>query len=436
MSCTNVGSANPDIAGLGVILSFTIQAGFSFGLSLWSVVLRPPNRSRRRSVTVEQANQPESMSTALTCVRALSNFTEVFNPITLLSALISKDSSNLQPAQISDLKLKSDLIDQVLKTISDIQTLNGISLLIGAITQNETMNLYHYHIVYDTVNLTGVSMAASLAIVFKKPNAFAIRIPSIFVFLSLYLAFVILFGLKLQLWDDDVTGRCYRVDGISTRDAAHPYVDTIYLAITALYLFASLTACFGSSIAGLQKFIQALRNLVESDPRLRSWIRELKLLDLYLHAPSPNPFSKDGLLSLVQTGNTAAQLLDFLPDPSVTVLTVALVQYPVHVYTLFTLRKSNEPYLFGDSEDQWGLGQVVALVLVASTLLVCLQAIIEYVFRKWERQHLEASGDKEAWLSLFRVFLFDQEEEQGLSVSKEHSHLCGNCALPANTKHQ
>lgn len=31
----------------------------------------------------------------------------------------------------------------------------GISLLIGALAQRNTLSMYHYHIIYDTVNFTG-----------------------------------------------------------------------------------------------------------------------------------------------------------------------------------------------------------------------------------------------------------------------------------------
>ena len=31
----------------------------------------------------------------------------------------------------------------------------GLSLLIGAMVQSRSLNLYHYHIIYDIVNLTG-----------------------------------------------------------------------------------------------------------------------------------------------------------------------------------------------------------------------------------------------------------------------------------------
>lgn len=35
------------------------------------------------------------------------------------------------------------------------EVLGGISLLIGAMAQHHTLNLYHYRIIFDLVNLTG-----------------------------------------------------------------------------------------------------------------------------------------------------------------------------------------------------------------------------------------------------------------------------------------
>ncbi len=58
------------------------------------------------------------------------------------------------------------------------------------------------------------------------------------------------------------------------------------------------------------------------------------------------------------------------------IIAFAVVQYPVHSYMLYALRDANDPYLSGDLEDEWGFGQVVALIMVASVLLQCIQAII------------------------------------------------------------
>lgn len=226
-------------------------------------------------------------------------------------------------------------------------------------------------------------MAAALVVVLKKPNAIALRVGLMLVFLSLYFAFIILFGLKLQLWDGSIAGHCYNAGRISAQDAAHPYVDNIYLAITALYLFASLAASLQAARVGLQKFIRDLRDPLIPGHRSPSWVRGLNALDLWLYFASPAMFSEPSLLSQVKDGTLLPQLWHSRPDASsqvddasVNVLTIGLIQYPVHVYMLFALRNSNESSLSGDSENQWGFGQVVAVVLVVSVLLECFRAIV------------------------------------------------------------
>jgi hypothetical protein len=56
------------------------------------------------------------------------------------------------------------------------------------------------------------------------------------------------------------------------------------------------------------------------------------------------------------------------------VVFVALLQYPLHFYMVIALQVSNEEYLQGESEDLWGFGQVVALVLVIPVLKECVKA--------------------------------------------------------------
>ncbi|KAI1111679.1 hypothetical protein F5Y14DRAFT_303873 [Nemania sp. NC0429] len=452
MTCNDVGSSNPDVAGLGVILSFTIQAGLSFGLSLWSVILQLRKSSGSESPTaVAQPDQPRDLhavlararprhryvQAVLNCVKLIRDYARdrpflVFRPFIVLSSGLPR----LRQDGIRDAKLKIDLIDGVLKTISDIQTLNGISLLIGALTQRRTLSLYHYHVVFDTVNFTGVSMAAALVIVLRKPNAIAWRVSLIFVFLALYFAFVIIFGLQLQSWDDSIAGHCYNAGRISAADAAHPYVDNIYLAITALYLFASLAASLQVARVGMQKFIRDSRDSLAPGQRSPGWIRGLNALDLWLYFASPAMFSDPDFISQLSEGKLPSQLLHSRPDASsqaddasINILAIGLIQYPVHVYTLFALRNSNESYLSGDSENQWGFGQVVALVLVVSVVLECFRAITHYALLRWKRRHPAASGYKRTVLSLLWTLLLDQEGEQ------ESRRPQRRRSLPANMKY-
>lgn len=66
------------------------------------------------------------------------------------------------------------------------------------------------------------------------------------------------------------------------------------------------------------------------------------------------------------------------------VLMLAMLQYPLHIYMIFALRAGNEHLLNGDSENYWGFGQVVALVLLASSVIQGFRAILgRYSYLLW-----------------------------------------------------
>ncbi|KAK9424449.1 hypothetical protein SUNI508_13596 [Seiridium unicorne] len=237
-----------------------------------------------------------------------------------LSGFSLAGHSYLKPEDIRHINLQIDMIDHVLKVIGDTQLLNGISLLIGAFAQHETLEFYHFHMV--------VSVAIAMSIVFKEPRAVLHRGMLLFIFMALYIGFVVLFGLKLRSWDDNDPGRCYRSDRISGKDATHPYVDTVYLAITALWLF------------------------IRSDP-----------ISVYL----------------------------------------------IQVYH----KTSNEAYLSGGSENEWGFGQVVALTLVASTFLECVRGTIRYNILKNERDDSKEGIFWKRFLRFLQIPEPDADEEAG-----------------------
>ncbi|KAK9770046.1 putative ABC transmembrane type-1 domain-containing protein [Seiridium cardinale] len=145
------------------------------------------------------------------------------------------------------------MIDHVLKVICDTGVLNatlfgdspsvvpstkfltpGISLLIGAFAQHETLELYHFHIVYDTVNFTGVSVAIAMAIVFKEPRAVLHRGMLLSIFMALYIGFIVLFGVKLQSWDDDTQGAAIEVMRYPEK-IQHIHIPTIFISQSPLF---------------------------------------------------------------------------------------------------------------------------------------------------------------------------------------------------------
>ena len=139
------------------------------------------------------------------------------------------------------------------------------------------------------------------------------RYCSIAIFLLLYLAFVIIFGIRLNNWDDATPGQCYSTSRIAIPDGLHPVGDQIYLGITSLYCFLLLM------IAAVQS-----RMLGERD------------------------------------------------EAQKTVTIMGSLQFVLHVYTAIALRISNQSLLDNPSlEEQWGFGQILAVVMLGATVVQC-----------------------------------------------------------------
>lgn len=138
-------------------------------------------------------------------------------------------------------------------------------------------------------------------------------------FSVLYLSFSIIFGISLTTWNDEIPGRCYNTRLIANPADSHPYVDRIYLGITCWYCLSILGVCVSAST----KIIYERQ----------------------------------------------ATYYEFL------VVHYALIQYPLHLYMVVAMRASNEGKVGNNSENEWGFGQVVALVLASNTVLECIHGI-------------------------------------------------------------
>ncbi|KAK0737787.1 hypothetical protein B0T18DRAFT_234491 [Schizothecium vesticola] len=208
--CISVGEANPDIAGLGIVIALAVQGGISVILSLWLLF-----------------NDPQMIRGIL---------------IKLAGKFLSPRKNDRRHATI---KAAKDLI----RGICDSQIFAGMSLLIAAVATRNSLTIYHYHIIYDLTNFTAVSFCAALVHVSDNPRGrttieHKIRIVLSAVFSILHLAFSILYGQRLEKWDWTVPGRCYNTRLLAMPDASHPYVDRIYLGITCFYMQSSLILCF------------------------------------------------------------------------------------------------------------------------------------------------------------------------------------------------
>jgi hypothetical protein len=162
-----------------------------------------------------------------------------------------------------------------------------------------------------------------------------IRFGSLVLFTSTYLAFAITFGVRLSGWNDDELGHCYDASTVAFTDRHHPGIDHIYLAITCTYCLCSLLMCLTCHAT-------------------------LSVAD------HPDKFHR--LVHRVASRHTAERLA-----PSIVL--VALLQYPLHLYMVIALRAVNEGRLTGGSENAWGFGQIVALILMSATFLECVRGI-------------------------------------------------------------
>ena len=161
-------------------------------------------------------------------------------------------------------------------------------------------------------------------------------------FCIFYLAYVILFGMALNKWNPDELGHCYRYHLVALPDSSHPHVDKIYLGITCYYMFSLLFLCV---------------ILAQVDQAVIYGISQK-------YSTTETPCGPaDVMIYLLLVG--LVWLMRFA------VVSTALLQFPLHLYMVIALRVSNEKYLEGDSEDAWGFGQVVALILVIPVLREC-----------------------------------------------------------------
>lgn len=185
----------------------------------------------------------------------------------------------------------------------------------------------------ETSSLTGysVSICASVACSFKPGmKQRAIRSVTMSLWVVLYLTYTCLFGIRLKSWNDDVPGHCYNGYKIAQPNALHPKVDFVYVSLTCSYVFISLGWALG-------------------------------LGRLYGFSESYSEYL---------------------------VLICAALQFPLHVYSIFTLRANNEGLLSaGSTEREWGFGQIVAMMLLAPNIMTLVTGFQGHLFTHF---HAEA----------------------------------------------
>ncbi|KAI0834777.1 hypothetical protein F5Y06DRAFT_277850 [Hypoxylon sp. FL0890] len=284
--CERVGEAMPDIAGYGVLIGLSVQALISLVLSFWVFFLTKLGRL--------DIQHPEGT-----------------------------------PGHASD-KKRLGFVSEILMIGNDLQMITGVALIITALSNVKEIDLYHLHLVYDTVSFVGISNAAALIcwtfMNVKTPKRkyhkvvpayWTGRFRISYAFAILFLAFTIFLEIRLDKWSltSEELGNCYVTTGISTPEASHPFTDKLYVAITAVWL---LLVMFGALFASAK-------------------------------------FGKPLLI------------LSFL-------------QFPVHLYMMIRLRSENQDSLEnGENENEWDFGQTTATLLLGIAVGQLIHQGVQYL---------------------------------------------------------
>ncbi|OTA95836.1 hypothetical protein M434DRAFT_68708, partial [Hypoxylon sp. CO27-5] len=227
-------------------------------------------------------------------------------------------------------KKRLGFVSEILMVGNDLQMITGIALIITALTSGEEIDLYHLHLVYDTVSFVGISNAAALVCWSfmkaktpekKSPQMTASQWPGHFrvsyMFALLFLGLTIFLEIRLNDWSltSEEHGHCYVTTGITSAGASHPATDKAYVAITAIWL---LLVMFGA---------------------------------LFCSAKFGKPL-----------------------------LILSFLQFPVHLYMMIRLRSENQAFLEGsESENKWDFGQTTAIILLCIAIAQLVKQGIQYL---------------------------------------------------------
>lgn len=214
------------------------------------------------------------------------------------------------------------------------------------------------------------------------------------IFFCLYLAYCVVLGKRLTNWDYNVAGQCYNTSLVAASGAPHPLVDHVYLSITCLYMFGSIFSCWMCGeidILSHQKHGGCFRADESGGNHSHSgFLSELRAKLQKNWETLREPVSRQSIRRRVwafyQFYDTNSRLVsDYFKvfsglsdrlSSKASLLGVSLCQFPLHTYMIFAMRSSNEHRLSGDSENAWGFGQIMALVLMGSTLVQSVGTIV------------------------------------------------------------
>lgn len=199
----------------------------------------------------------------------------------------------------------------------------------------------------ELTNRSISNCAASMSIFSEGPTKGYTRLFLIVTWATLFTAYGGVFLSRLQKWDPL---HCYQTSAIALPASRHPYIDTIYVAMTLTFIILSF--CYAVFLS-----------LVLQSKRIKKFQRQ-RHIDLFSMPSSLLRRHGDSLI-----GVSVTQL-------QYSILSIAMLQCPLHIYSIFALRASNERYLEdGAEEREWGFGQIAAIVLLGGNLLQVVDGV-------------------------------------------------------------
>jgi hypothetical protein len=80
------------------------------------------------------------------------------------------------------------------------------------------------------------------------------------------------------------------------------------------------------------------------------------------------------------------------------ILQIAMMQLPLHLYFIIRIRLSNEPLLSnGSDENQWGFGQIYALIMSAALVIECFKGYLSKCAYLTFQRTISLCGDQGYW---------------------------------------
>ncbi|KAI1501342.1 hypothetical protein F5X99DRAFT_203590 [Biscogniauxia marginata] len=200
-NCESVGEGFPDIAGIGVMVSFAGQAFLSLVITTYVFLL-----SRTGSLEIEHEKGTEMYRRQRKRLKAFS---------------------------------------QMLMVGNDSQMLLGIAYMITIWTKQDNIGVYHLRLGFDTVSLVGVSSIVAFiwtAFCHKKlgqpAHRLSLRYTATYIYAIFFFALTVVLITHLLKWDErsPEPGLCYETRGTSDPGTQAPATEIFYVAVTGISL--------------------------------------------------------------------------------------------------------------------------------------------------------------------------------------------------------